>query len=78
MVINRDDLLLVSRELTDCPFQSNEYRILLTLEPHRGRAELHGLHGVLNLVEAALGAPYCHVTIVLVAELLNKKWLETL
>ena len=41
----------------------------LGLDPHRGRALLHGLHGVLDLVEAALGGPGRHVAVILVAEL---------
>ena len=41
----------------------------LALESDGGRALLHGLHGVLDLVEPTIGGPGGHVAVVLVPEL---------
>ena len=69
MVVQREHLLLVAGERRRPPLEGREDGVRLVLEADRGRALLHRLHSVLDLVEAALRRPGGHVRVVLVPEL---------
>jgi len=47
--------------------------VSLGLEADSSTALFHGLHGILNLVDPALGTPHCNVVVVLIPELQKKK-----
>lgn len=69
VVVQREDLFLVAGERGRPPLEGRQDGVRLVLEADRGRALLHGLHRVLDLVEAALRRPGRHVRVVLVTEL---------
>ena len=69
VVVQREHLLLVAGERGRPPLEGREDGVRLVLEADRGRALLHRLHSVLDLVEAALRRPGGHVRVVLVPEL---------
>ena len=74
MVVQREDLLLVAGERGRPPLEGRQDSVRLVLEADRGRALLHGLHRVLDLVEAALRRPGRHVRVVLVTELRGRNF----
>lgn len=69
MRVDGHNLVLVRAELARRAVQRDDDGVLRGLEADRGRSQLHGLHGVLHLVQAPLGAPHCHVAVILIAEL---------
>ena len=69
VVVQREDLFLVAGERGRPPLEGRQDGVRLVLEAYRGRALLHGLHRVLDLMEAALRRPSCHVRVVLVPKL---------
>ena len=55
VIVENHDFLLVRRQLGRGSLQGHDHGVTFALQPHGGRALFHGLHGVLDLVEAALG-----------------------
>lgn len=69
MRVDGDDFLLVRRQFGRGSLQSNQDGMIASLEANSGRAQLHGLHGVFDLMQSALRAPHGHIAVVLVAKL---------
>ena len=66
VVVDLKDLLLVRREVRVLgELESGDHRVRLVPDAHRASALLHGLHGVLHLEDAALGAPGRDVRVIL-------------
>ena len=68
MIIDLQKFFLMSTELVRLPFESGEHDAVLADQPQTGTPLLDGLHGVLDLEEAALRAPDRDVGVVLAAE----------
>ena len=66
VVVDLKDLLLVRREVRVLgELESGDHSVRLVPDAHRASALLHGLHGVLHLEDAALGAPGRDVRVIL-------------
>lgn len=65
VVVHAEALLLVRRELRGRALERSNYNVRGRRDAHAHSALLHRLHRVLDLEQAALGAPGRHVRIVL-------------
>ena len=73
MCVQWHDLLLIRGQVGGGPLQGHEDGVGLALEPDGGRALLHGLHGVLHLMQPPLRGPGGHIAVILISELKKQK-----
>ena len=67
VVVDLEDLLLVAAELVAVALQRHQHRNVAADGTHTGAALLYSLHGVLDLKQAALRRPHCHIRIIRIA-----------
>ena len=65
VVVDLEDLALEAAELVLGPLEGGQHHVPGPAEPHAAAALLHGLHGVLDLVQPPLRAPGHHVLVIL-------------
>lgn len=79
--IDRDDLLLIRGQLGGGSLQRYDDSVIFIFHPNCDSSLFDCLHGVLHLMDSALGTPNGDITVVLVPELEMKKasqstWLQ--
>lgn len=60
VVIDAQNFLLMSRQLRGGSLQSNKNGVVLWLQSHRRRSQLHRFHCVFHLMNSSLRRPYRH------------------